>query len=272
MTASADIYQSARLAAGYAFHRPPVHPRIIAKLREQITKPFQCALDIGCGAGLSTAALAPIAAITVGLEPAATMLMHSMAVAPEAYFIIAQAEQLPFAAQSVDLLTAAGSLNYADLDRFFPEAARVLTDDGVLVIYDFSEARRLHNDHRLENWYNRFVTRFPAPPGYAMDMRTLAYSRYGFELSAYEEFEVAVPMTQQSYLQYAMSEARVERAILKGAAESDIRTWCSHTLADIFDTTPRAVLFDAYLALVKRAAEPREIPNEHDHPIAEGGR
>jgi hypothetical protein len=51
-----------------------------------------------------------------------------------------------------------------------------------------------------------------------------------------------------------MSEARVERAMMNGAAEDDIRAWCRRTLADIFDATPRDVLFEAYLALVKRKA------------------
>jgi SAM-dependent methyltransferase len=253
MTASADIYQSPRLAAGYAYHRPPVHPRIIAKLREQlpITKPFQHALDIGCGAGLSTAALVPIAEMTVGLEPVANMLTHHAAVLRDAHFVVAHAERLPFAPQSFDLLTAAGALNYADLDRFFPEAGRVLTNNGWLVIYDFSEARRLRDDHRLEDWYKTFIQRFPSAPGYAMDARTLAYSRYDLCLSSYEEFEVAVPMTHESYLRYAMSEARVERAMMNGANEADIHKWCSHTLADIFDATPREVLFDAYIAVVQ---------------------
>ena len=69
-----------------------------------------------------------------------------------------------------------------------------------------------------------------------------------------EEFEVAVPMTHESYLQYALSEARVERAIMNGAAETDIRDWCSNTLAEIFAGQPREVLFDAYLAVIERAA------------------
>lgn len=255
MAAANDIYHSPRLAQGYAFHRPPVHPCIIAKLSEQLhlTKPLKRALDIGCGAGLSTAALAPIADLIVGIEPIATMLAHRAAVSTQAHFVVAQAEQLPLAAQSFDLMTAAGSLNYADLDQFFPEAARVLKPSGVLAIYDFSEARRLRDDHRMEDWYERFVARFPAPPGYAMEVRTLAYNRYGLQLQAYEEFEIAVPMTHQSYLQYALSEARVELAIMRGTSEEEIRAWCDSTLADIFDERPRDVLFDAYIAAIKRA-------------------
>jgi hypothetical protein len=86
-------------------------------------------------------------------------------------------------------------------------------------------------------------------------VQTLAYARYGLQLQAYEEFEVAVPLTHQGYLQYALSEARVERAMMNGANETDIRDWCSQTLAEIFDETPREVLFDAYLTVVQRNSE-----------------
>jgi ubiquinone/menaquinone biosynthesis C-methylase UbiE len=43
------------------------------------------------------------------------MLTHRRTVAPDAGFVVGQAERLPFATSSFDLVTAAGSLNYTDL-------------------------------------------------------------------------------------------------------------------------------------------------------------
>ncbi|MBS1812915.1 MAG: methyltransferase domain-containing protein [Acidobacteria bacterium] len=254
MAAASDIYQSTRLATGYAYHRPAVHPHIIAKMRErlQLTTRLRRVLDIGCGAGLSTAALEPLAEMAVGIEPIATMLAHRAVVSKQAHFVVAKAEQLPFTAMSFDLMTAAGSLNYADLDRFFPEAVRVLTTSGVLAIYDFSEGKRLRNDRRLEDWYKAFKQRYPSPPGYALAIRELEYSHYGLELYDYEELEVAVPMTRNSYLRYALSETSIELAISRGVPEAEIRAWCQHTLSEIFDENPRDVLFDAYIAYIRR--------------------
>lgn len=251
---TASIYNSQRLATAYAFHRPPVHRGIIAELgkRLQFARRPVRALDIGCGAGLSTAALEPLAEFVVGLEPVEAMLTHRRAVAPNAGFVVGQAEQLPFAEQSFDLMTAAGALNYADLNRFFPEAARVLQPDGVLVIYDFSEGRRLRDDNRLERWLAEFKRRWVSPPGYAMDVQRLPYQTYGLRLTAYEELEVAVPMTLSSYLLYAMSETSIEQAVARGESEDFIREWCRATLAEIFNDNPREVLFDAYIACVSR--------------------
>lgn len=254
MAASADVYQSTRLARGYAYDRPPVHREIIAKLREhlQLSEPLPYALDIGCGAGLSTAALEAVADSVFGIEPIAPMLQFRAAVTTTAHFAVARAEQLPFAVDSFDLLTAAGSLNYADLALFLPEAARVLNTNGVLAIYDFSEGKRLRGDERLEQWYAAFKQRYPSPPGYALDVRTLPYEAYGLRFNGYHKLEVTVPMTRASYLRYALSETSVEQAIARGEVEAEIEAWCRETLTEIFDETPCNVLFDAYIAFVQR--------------------
>ena len=250
-----DVYESARMAAGYAFSRPPVHPRIIERIRAQLPvgSPVARALDIGCGAGRSAAALAPIARHIVGLEPVRGMLAHWRAVAPGASFVVARAEHLPFAPGSFDIVTAAGALNYVDLDLFLPDLARVLAADGLMVIYDFSAGRRLSGSQALEAWYGAFERRYPPRPGYDMDVRTLAYGRAGLRLDAFEPFEVAVPIARPAYVAYAMSETGVELAIARGEPEADIRNWCEATLADVLGDEPRDVLFDAYVAYVRHA-------------------
>jgi SAM-dependent methyltransferase len=251
----AAIYASARMAAGYAFNRPPVHPCIIARIRRgrRIERPFTRALDIGCGAGLSTAALEPIAAVAVGLEPAPGMLTHRRRVAPSASFVAARAEQLPFAAGSFDLVTAAGALNYVDLDAFLPDLARVLAPGGLLVIYDFSAGRRMEGDGALDAWYAEFERRYPPEPGYDMDVRSIGFEPAGLRLEAIEPFTVPVPMTAAQYVAYAMSESGVELAVAGGTLEAEIEAWCASTLSSILDERPRDVLFDAYVAYVVRA-------------------
>ena len=246
------IYASARMAAGYAFNRPAVHPRIVERIRgdRRIERPFTRALDIGCGAGLSAAALEPLAAIVVGLEPERGMLAHRRAVAPLASFVAARAEQLPFAAASFGLVTAAGALNYVDLEAFLPELARVLTSRGLMVIYDFSAGRRLEDDGALDAWYAEFERRYPPKPGYDMDVRAIGFEPAGLRLEAIEPFTVSVPMTAAQYVAYAMSESGVELAVAGGTSEAEIEAWCTSTLSSILDERPRDVLFDAYAAYV----------------------
>jgi SAM-dependent methyltransferase len=252
MSQSRSIYNSPRLATAYAFDRPPVHRQIIQAVRRHLGLGGQVrhALDIGCGAGLSTAALEPFAEKVVGIEPVPTMREHRRVVAPHARCRVGRAERLPFMDEAFDLMTAAGSINYADLDLCLPEAARVLAPGGVLVIYDFSAGRRLRGSKLLEEWHVAFERRYPSLPGYALDVRGLAYARAGLRLEGYEEMEVVLPMNLDSYLSYALSESGVESALSRGVAETEIREWCQRTLLSVFGRGRGEVIFDAYVAYV----------------------
>jgi SAM-dependent methyltransferase len=255
MLPSRDIYHSARLAAGYAFSRPPVHPRILERIathamldRRRVGR----ALDVGCGAGRSTAALAPFADAVVGLEPAAGMLVHRRAVAPAASFVVGQAEHLPFANESFDLVTAAGALNYTDRERSLAEIARVLGPGGVLAIYDFSGGRQCRETVPLDAWFDAFENRYAFPPGYALDVQSLDYGGAGLTLAAYERFDISVPLSLEQYLAYVLSEANVERAVESGLPEADIAAWCRESLGPVFAFPELAVVFTGYIAYVVR--------------------
>ena len=252
MTTPASLYESSRLAAGYAYARPPVHRHIIERVRQSLslTARVARALDVGCGAGLPTAAIAPLARNVIGLEPARTMLTHCPSVAPHAAFVVGMAERLPFPAGTFDLVTAGGSVNYMDHDRFLAELARVLTPGGSAVIYDFSPGRRTDDGPWLDEWFTMFERRYLAPRGDALDVRSLDYPRFGLLLRTYEDVEVGVAITRRGYLEYVLSETRVEEAISGGVAEASIRDWCERTLPDRFDDQPREVRFASYIAYI----------------------
>ena len=93
------------MAAGYATSRPPVHPRVIEQVYQELgrTEPFRRALDVGCGAGVSTRALSGFAGKCIGLEPAEAMLKWAAALAPSADFAVGTAEALPLGDRTVDL-------------------------------------------------------------------------------------------------------------------------------------------------------------------------
>jgi SAM-dependent methyltransferase len=254
VAAQHGLYGSSRVAAGYAYSRPPVHPHIIRAIRQHLQRDRKAgrALDIGCGAGLSTAALDSLAQVVVGMDPEPTMLAHRRDVAPRATFVVGTAEWLPFAAGTIDLVTAAGSLNYADLNLCLPDIARVLVPEGHLAVYDFSAGRRLRDSDRLDEWYAAFERRYPPAPDYDLDVRAVAWDRFGLRLDACEDMEVALPMTLESYLSYVMSESGVETAISWGVSEAEINQWCRRTLAPVLDSDALEVLFDAYVAYVVR--------------------
>ena len=178
------------MAAGYATSRPPVHPRVIERALAGHA-PFQRALDIGCGAGVSTKALEGFAKSIVGLEPAVGMLRWAPS---SAHFAAGCAEAIPFRDRSFDLITAAGSLNYADLDRFFSEAIRVLVPGGVLLVYDFSPGRTFRDTDGLDEWFDAFHRRYPPPAAEGRELNPEILGRIGrgFRLDHHEWFEIGI--------------------------------------------------------------------------------
>jgi SAM-dependent methyltransferase len=249
-----SVYDSERLAAAYAFDRPPVHEQMLRSAR--LARRGELALDVGCGAGLSTRALTPLARQVVGLEPIPAMLAHGPTIAPHARFVIGQAERLPFAAGSFDLVTAAGSLNYADLPLALAEISRVLTQDGTFVIYDFSVGRRSVIRDELAGWFAVFEQRFPSAPGWQhLDVRELPLVAYGLRLLDCTDVEIELPMTFDAYLRYMLSQVSVDNAIARGACSAgEARDWCRRTLAAVFADGEVTVVIPGNVAVLAHPA------------------
>jgi SAM-dependent methyltransferase len=240
------------MASGYATSRPPVHPRVIELMSKSLDHPqaFPRALDVGCGAGLSTRALDGLASQCIGMEPAEPMLRWTSAVAPRAQFIVGRAEAMPVRDHSIDLITAAGSLNYVELEFFFPEAARVLTPRGLLVVYDFQPGKSFRQEPGLEEWFAEFTRRFPLPPreGRTLNPEILSQIDSGFRLSQSRCFEIGIVLSRDFYLDYMLTETNVAAAVRGGTLLADIRSWCAGSLAAVWGGGEREILFRGYFA------------------------
>jgi SAM-dependent methyltransferase len=245
------------MAAGYATSRPPVHRRVIEQAFQQLarTGSFQRALDIGCGAGVSTQALIDVARMCIGLEPSEAMLKWAPQIAPSADFVVGSAEAIPLCTRAVDLITAAGSLNYANLDLFFPEAARILTPRGILLVYDFSAGRSFRNATSLDEWFSSFHQRYPPPANEARELSParLAELSSGFHVDTHSHFEIGITLAPEFYLDYIMTETNVAASVRSGVPQSEIRSWCADTLAPVWDGAEREVLFRGYFACMSAA-------------------
>jgi ubiquinone/menaquinone biosynthesis C-methylase UbiE len=90
-------------------------------------------LDVGCGTGTLTVALARRSARAIGVDPAPRMVAQARAKQGNApvSFIVASAEALPFADSSFDGATASLTLHHwSDAERGLAEMARVLRPGG----------------------------------------------------------------------------------------------------------------------------------------------
>ncbi|MDX2267090.1 MAG: class I SAM-dependent methyltransferase [Bryobacter sp.] len=256
----ANPFVSESMAAGYAQSRPPVHREIV---RHALRQPTGRVLDVGCGAGFSTAALAGWARHAVGLEPAEPMLAWGRQVAPSGDFVVGRGECLPFPASTFGGITAAGSLNYANPAQSLAEARRVLEPGGWLLAYDFSAGRRLAGYDEtvdpLAAWFAKFQESYPPPQGEAipLDPETIAALVPEMALARWERMEVRLPLDRNFYLNYMLTETNVAAAVRRGLLLGDIRHWCENTLAQVWEASgsidgPRDILFRGYYVVLTK--------------------
>jgi SAM-dependent methyltransferase len=247
MTAAA-LFDDGAMAAGYARDRPPVHPHLVDRFRAGPARPSGrgLAVDVGCGAGASTAALRGLTDRGVGFDPYAPMVAAAARVAADLPFAVAAAEALPLPVGRVDLLAAAGSLNYARLDAFVREADRVLAPEGVVVVSNYGFGRPVAVD---PTWPDRFAARWPRPASRPVDAASFAGGPFGVVVD--ERFVVTLPMTPAAYVAYLMTETSVAQAVRDGGDALEVQRWCEDALRPEFGVE-QDVAFDATLLVLRR--------------------
>ncbi len=231
-------FATKEMAEGYAKARPPLHAHILGRAAQllEFRSRIPSALDIGCGSGVSTRPLTGLAVQVIGIEPSHMMTARAREAVPSARFITGQAEALPLRPRSIDLITAAGSLNYTLLTEALDEIARVLKANGVLCVYDFSQGRRFRSSPLLKSWFDDFERRYPMPVREALGLSPdiLASASPNFSSLVAEQLELALPMTAEQYAAYMMTETNIAAAIRLGTERAQILDWLRNSLALVF--------------------------------------
>ena len=129
-----ERYDSAA-AAHYSAYRPPLHSLILAKVFAR-GESATVGLDVGCGTGHSAIALARYCTETYAFDVSPLMLARA-AKDERVTYLAAAVERLPIQSSSVDLVTFAGSLFYADRVATGEEIRRVCARDAWVIVYDF---------------------------------------------------------------------------------------------------------------------------------------
>lgn len=119
----------------YAAYRPPLHSIILEKVLSEDSM-LAMGLDVGCGTGYSTLALAKYCITVTGIDPSQSMLSRSVQ-HPGVNYLQGSAEEIPLPDHSIDIATFAGSLFYTDRNQVSVEIRRVCKTDALIIPYDF---------------------------------------------------------------------------------------------------------------------------------------
>ncbi len=253
-----NFFSPASAAERYAKGRPFFHPLVAGRIKEffDLEEPLTRALDVGCGTGLSTAALRELASEVVGVDASAAMLAHAARGAGVAY-VVADAERLPFGVGVFEMMTVSQALHWLDRARFFAEARRVLGVRGRLVIYDNYFAGGPEGDEAFRRWHREsYLGRYPSPQRAWVNLNEEEAAGEGFRLLAHESLPNEVGFTVEGLADYLLTQSNVIAAVEGGREEAfEARRWIVESTRPLFGgETERSFLFHAPVWYMERAA------------------
>lgn len=251
-----ELFGAAEVARGYAASRPRFHSHVVERIRSVLGPRALVAraLDVGCGAGLSTAPLLSLAGRAVGLDPSRRMVTQAGST-PGAVYLVAAAEHLPFAPGSFELITASGAINWIDRDRFLPEARRALGDGGWLVVYDGAEQGAMVGEPAFGRWYrDDYLVRLPRPPRDERPIDAREARQSGLYLRETQHYQLEWPFDLKEYVEFMMTQSNTTAAVGEGReSAAGIRAWLTTCLEGSFSGRIRPLLFGGYIWYLQAA-------------------
>jgi len=126
--------------------------RLIRKILSKYSK-NRIVLDLGCGTGIYTEVISRYSKMHIGVDLSKKMIYYAKKKRKFLNLILADAHNLPFKDQSLDLIASIGLLEYVQKNVVMKEISRVLKRKALLIIsFPISIA---HADCQL-----KFLTKF----------------------------------------------------------------------------------------------------------------
>lgn len=140
--------------ADYADYRPS-YPAELPRLLAGLISSHDVAVDVGCGTGQLTAPLGEHFDSVLGIDPSESQIANATA-ADGVRYDIGDAENLPLADDSVDLVTVAQAAHwFPKIDLFYDEARRVARDGAALALISYGVCHFSQNPE-LDRVYQEF--------------------------------------------------------------------------------------------------------------------
>ena len=219
-----------RGGAAYAAFRPDYPPELAASLAS-VSPGRALAVDVGCGAGQLTVALARHFEAVIGVDPGADQIAHAGA-HPRVRYVVAPAEATGLEPGRVDLITAAQAAHWFDLDAFYAEVLRLAAPGAILALITYG-APVLEPDlrARFDRFYGAEIGPFWPPERRLVDTG-YAGMAFPFEELATPAFAIRRDWSPAEFLGYVgtWSAARQARKagrgdLLDAFVEDMLRLW-----------------------------------------------
>jgi len=250
-------FAAANAGAVYARGRPYHHPRTLGRILELLGAPhIDKGLDIACGTGMSSVALAEhsntVAAVDMSME-----MLRAAIPAPGVHYMFANAERLPFPNGAFEAATCCSGIHWFDQDSFFAELHRVLCDDAWVGLYDHYYVGEMVDVPEFAEWTRAAFKQYPLPPRTHQVGDPRAELPVGFELVGDDLFTDDIAMSAEAFADYQLTISNFVAAVEAGTPRTELRDWILETTEPFFAGHPeRTVRFLGSIRCVRRSSVP----------------
>ncbi|MEM6367066.1 MAG: class I SAM-dependent methyltransferase [Myxococcota bacterium] len=201
----------------YARYRPSYPDELLQALCAQAPR-SDVAVDVGCGTGQLSLALASRFDEVYALDPSRSQLQHAPE-HPRIDYREASAESMPLDDGTAALMTAAQAVHWFELDRFCAEARRVLSPDGVLALIAYGACRLEDRIHPLfESFYLETLGPYWSPERALVDEGYQSLQLPFAELPSLD-LEIRAAWAQDQIIGYVGTWSAVRRARASGSGD-----------------------------------------------------
>jgi SAM-dependent methyltransferase len=225
-------------AARYAAFRPNVHRRVMEWVRERVGEGTPLGVDIGCGTGRSSVALASLCEGVIGVDTSAEML-GAAEIHERVSYVRAEGEALPLTGSAFDIATIGCASHWCDRERLFGEVRRVLRPRGWLVVYDNGFAGAADPSAEFARWHKEVYQKaFPAPPRHPLFEPDMVPAG-SFEVVTSEILEERYSFTRRRLAGYLTTQSNVVDAVAGGETTiEEVDTRLARELPPLFGEEP----------------------------------
>ena len=235
---------------GRPYHHARTLAHVIAMVRgDRLAR----GLDVACGTGMSTVALAGYAHATFGVDVSPEMLRAARR-APGVQYLLGGAETLPFRPATFDAATCCSGVHWFDQPRFFAELHRVLRPGAWIGLYDHYFIGEMKDVPEFADVMRDAFTRYPLPPRNPQvgDPRSLEPD--GFEKVGDELFADDIDMTQAELTDYQLTISNLVAAAERGTSRAELEAWLLQSTAPLFaGVSTRSVRFLGSVSCFRRS-------------------
>ncbi len=252
-----NYFSFATAAERYAQGRPyQLHPPVMERICAAVSpgERIDRALDVACGTGQSSRALAAIADEVIGADLSWEMLRHAP---PALRYVQAKAEALPFAGSVFDLVTVGHAFHWLDRRRFLEEARRILKPGGWLAIYGTNFLARMVGNPDYELWHRtEYSRRYPAPPRNERRPADAEAAQFGLHRAGREDFDRTVSFTPDELVAFLVTHSNVIAAAEVGGEDiAAVADWLMTSVRPMFGSEVGEFAFRSVVDLFRRRPE-----------------